>query len=52
MQERQFERPVLGEQSAGVLAVRDGGEEFEQEGLGVFHLRVGRNGSAALEQIY
>ena len=37
MQERQFDRPVLGEQGGGVLAVRDGGEEFEQQGLGVFH---------------
>jgi hypothetical protein len=37
MQERQFERPVLGEQGGGVLAVRDGGEEFDQQGLGVFH---------------
>jgi hypothetical protein len=37
MQERQFERPILGEQGGGVLAVRDGGEEFEQQGLGVFH---------------
>jgi len=30
MQERQFDRPVLGEQGGGVLAARDGGEEFEQ----------------------
>jgi len=37
MQERQFERPVLGEQGGGVLAVRDGGEEFDQQGLGVLH---------------
>src|SRR5258708_1668226 len=37
MQERQFERPILGKQGGGVLAVRDGGEEFEQQGLGVFH---------------
>jgi hypothetical protein len=37
MQERQFDRPVLGEQDGGVLAARDGGEEFEQQGLGVFH---------------
>src|SRR5579864_7976058 len=37
MQEREFYRPVLGEQGGGVLAVRDGGEEFEQQGLGVFH---------------
>jgi hypothetical protein len=37
MQERQFNRPVLGEQCGGVLAARDGGEEFEQQGLGVFH---------------
>src|ERR1700730_17278835 len=35
MQKRQFERPVLGEKGGGVLAVRDGGEEFEQQGLGV-----------------
>src|SRR5882762_3888797 len=37
MQERQFDRPVLGEQGGGVLAARDSGEEFEQQGLGVFH---------------
>jgi hypothetical protein len=37
IQERQFDRPVLGEQGGGVLAARDGGEEFEQQGLGVFH---------------
>src|SRR5258706_15243877 len=37
MQERQFDRPVLGEQGGGVLAARDGGEEFQQQGLGVFH---------------
>ena len=35
MQERQFDRSVLGEQGGGVLAVRDGGEEFEQQGLSV-----------------
>jgi hypothetical protein len=29
--------PFLGEQGGGVLAARDGGEEFEQQGLGVFH---------------
>jgi hypothetical protein len=38
MQERQIERPVLGEEGRDVLAVRDGGEEFEQQGPGVFHL--------------
>ena len=37
MQERQFDRPVLRKQGGGVLAARDGGEEFEQQGLGVFH---------------
>src|ERR1700738_551767 len=37
MQKRQFKHSVLGEQGAGVLAVRDGGEEFEQQGLGIFH---------------
>jgi hypothetical protein len=37
MQERQFKRSVLGEQGAGVLAMRDGREEFEQQGLGIFH---------------
>src|SRR6202008_3824220 len=37
MQEREFYRPVLGEQGGGVVAVRDGGEEFEQQGLGFFH---------------
>jgi hypothetical protein len=33
MQEWQFKRPVLGKQGGGVLAARDGGEEFEQQGL-------------------
>jgi hypothetical protein len=37
MQERQFERPILGELGGGVLAVRDGGKEFEQKCFGVFH---------------
>jgi len=36
MQERQFDRSVLGEQGRGVFAVRDGGEKIEQQGLGVF----------------
>jgi hypothetical protein len=40
MQERQFDRPILGEQGGGVLAARDGGEEFDQQGLGVFHCDV------------
>jgi len=26
MQERQFDRPILGEQGGGVLAARDGGD--------------------------
>ena len=43
MQERQFDRPVLGEQGGGVLATRGGGEEFEQQGLGVFHCEAFRN---------
>jgi len=43
MQERQFKRSVLGEQGAGVLAVRDGGEEFEQQGLGIFIVLAFRN---------
>ena len=37
MQERQFDSSVFGEQGGGVFAVRDGGEEFKQQGLGVFH---------------
>jgi hypothetical protein len=37
MQERQFDRPVLGKQGGGVFAASDSGKEFEQQGLGVFH---------------
>ena len=46
IQERRFNRPVLGEQGGGILAVRDSGEKFEQQSFRVFH----RDGIFAVER--
>jgi hypothetical protein len=50
MQERQFERPVVREQGGGVLAVRDRGEEFEQQGLASFIVMAFRNRAFAVSR--